>query len=349
MGIRLTDRALLALLRHSGGGRNPDRIEKLDSHTVSVTGQALHRNDDAELSQIVGNNAPSKTISCLRWIAGLMALTLALLLSACVVGEGSESLQSDEMSATASATPAPAAQATPTAVPTLTGGEARPDARIADIRFGQHPDFERLVIDFATDRESASAVPHWRIEKAAGEGVLRIHLPTATETAFTDAQLAGEYMWFTQVFVVRAPDRSLFVDVFIPAAYQFRVQELRDPVRLVIDVVPGGTETYILPATAKDTVLISPRPGATVQGTLTVSGYSRHFEANNVIILQDSEGNELARAIATSTDYIETWGHFSSQLTVPARTGTGTLLVGDFDAQDGSFKGVTIPVQFGGS
>ena len=349
MGIKLTDRALLALLRHSGGGRNPERIEKFGSHTVLVTGQALHRNDDAELSQIVGNNAPSKTISRLRWIAGLMALTLALLLSACVFEEGSESLQSDEMSATASATPAPAAQATPTAAPTLTGGEARPDARIADIRFGQHPDFERLVIDFATDQESASAVPHWRIEKAAGEGVLRIHLPTATETAFTDAQLAGEYMWFTQVFVVRAPDRSLFVDVFIPAAYQFRVQELRDPLRLVIDVVPGGTETYILPATAKDTVLIAPRPGATVQGTLTVSGYSRHFEANNVIILQDSEGNELARAIATSTDYIETWGHFSSQLTVPARTGTGTLLVGDFDAQDGSFKGVMIPVQFGGS
>ena len=349
MGIKLTDRALLALLRHSGGGRNPERIEKFDSHTVSVTGQALHRNDDAELSHIIENNAPSQTISRLRWIAGLMALTLALLLSACVFEEGSESLQSDEMSATASATPAPAAQATPTAAPTLTGGEASPDARIADIRFGQHPDFERLVIDFATDQESASAVPHWRIEKAAGEGVLRIHLPTATETAFTDAQLAGEYMWFTQVFVVRAPDRSLFVDVFIPAAYQFRVQELRDPLRLVIDVVPGGTETFILPATAKDTVLLSPRPGATVQGTLTVSGYSRHFEANNVIILQDSEGNELARAIATSTDYIETWGHFSSQLTVPARTGTGTLLVGDFDAQDGSFKGVTIPVQFGGS
>ncbi len=349
MGIRLTDRALLALLGHSGGGRNPERIEKFGSHTVSVTGQALHRNDDAELSHIIENNAPSQTISRLRWIAGLMALTLALLLSACIVGEGSESLPSDEMSATASATPAPAAQATPTAAPTLTGGEARPDARIADIRFGQHPDFERLVIDFATDQESASAVPHWRIEKAAGEGVLRIHLPTATETAFTDAQLAGEYMWVTQVCVVRAPDRSLFVDVFIPAAYQFRVQELRDPLRLVIDVVPGGTETYILPATAKDTVLIAPRPGATVQGTLTVSGYSRHFEANNVIILQDSEGNELARAIATSTDYIETWGHFSSQLTVPARTGTGTLLVGDFDAQDGSFKGVTIPVQFGGS
>ena len=338
MGIRLPDRALLGLIRQSDGGRNPERTEKLESRTQSVTGQALHRNDDAGLSPVIENNVPSMTISHLRWIAGIMALTLALLLSACAVEEGSETMQSDEMSATASATPALTAQATPdetkiatpTAAPALMGEGDASDARIADIRFGLHPDFERLVIDFATDEDSASAVPHWRIEKAPGEGVLRIHLPTVTETAFTDAQLADKYIWFTQVYVVRAPGRSLFVDIFIPAEYQFRVQELSDPLRLVIDVAPGGEETNILPATAKNTVLITPRPGATVQGTLTVSGYSRNFEANNVIILQDSEGNELARAIATSADYIETWGHFSTHLTVPARTGTGTLLVGDF-------------------
>ena len=50
MGIRLTDRALLALLGHSGGGRNSEMIEKFGSHTVPVTGQALHRNDDTEHS-----------------------------------------------------------------------------------------------------------------------------------------------------------------------------------------------------------------------------------------------------------------------------------------------------------
>ena len=83
MGIKLTDKALRALIGHSGGGRNPEMIEKVDTHTESLTGQALHRNDAAELYQNVGNNAPSKTISRLRWIAGLMALTLALLLSAC--------------------------------------------------------------------------------------------------------------------------------------------------------------------------------------------------------------------------------------------------------------------------
>jgi hypothetical protein len=127
------------------------------------------------------------------------------------------------------------------------------------------------------------------------------------------------------------------------------VLELSDPLRLVIDVAAEGTAAFTLPAADKSTVLISPRAGATIQGTLTVSGYSRHFEANNVIILQDSEGNEIARTFGTSADYIETWGYFSLALVVPSRPGAGSLHVGDFDAQDGSFKGVTVPVQIGGS
>ena len=260
-------------------------------------------------------------------------------------------MPSGETTATGEATPADGAapEEEESSAAAATNGQEASDARITDIRFGQHPHFDRLVIDFTTDEGDAGAVPHWRIEKAPGEGVVRIHLPTVIETAFTDAQLAEKLDWFTQVYVVRASDLSLFVDVFIPIEYQVRVQELRDPLRLVIDVAPGGKESYALPVTAKNTVLITPRPGATIQGTLTVSGYSRHFEGNNVIILQDSDGNELVRAVATSTDYVETWGSFSATIAVPNRAGAGKLLVGDFDAQDGGFEGVTIPVQFGGS
>lgn len=374
MDSGLLDRGLLAILGHrdertapyQAPGGNPAGAKQMDSHLVSSTEQDLRGNDgttsqrDSRFWSGVGGKLCEKddsatTLAGFRWIIGLAALTLALLLSACAAQEGTEPLQSGETSATAEATPTPQAApegkeptASP-AAPTVTDGEEMPAARITDIRFGQHPDFDRLVIDFATDEGDASAVPHWRIEKAPGEGVVRIHLPTVIETAFTDAQLADKLDWFTQVYVVRASDLSLFVDVFIPIEYQIRVQELRDPLRLVIDVAPGGKETHALPVTAKNTVLITPRPGATIQGTVTISGYSRNFEGNNVIILQDSDGNELARAIATSTDYIETWGYFSTELTVPNRTGAGKLLVGDFDAQDGKFQGVTIPVRFGGS
>lgn len=336
----ILSRGILAVPRHSGAEQPFRRHDG-----------ALRRID----TQFRGNGGAATTLAGFRWIAGVVALSLALLLSACASQEGAEALQTGETSATAEATQAaPAApeekQAAAPAAATAEPAEVMtPDSRIADIRFGQHPEFDRLVIDFAADQGSAGAVPHWRIEKAPGEGVLRIHLPTVAETAFTDAQLADKLDWFTHVYVVRAEDHSLFVDVFIPLEYQVRVQELLDPLRLVIDVAPGGNEKYVLPATTKSTVLVTPRPGATLQGTVTISGYSRHFEANNVIILQDSAGNELARVVATATDYIEAWGYFSAQITVPARMGTGSLHVGDFNAQDGKFEGVAIPVRFGGS
>ena len=326
--------------------------------SISSAGQVVSPRSHAKPLPAKGQVAPAKIGLSIRWIAGMLTLALALLLSACATQEGTESLPSGETGTTAEATEAPSAQASsdttePAAPPSAASsaftdvGDA-PAARITDIRLGKHPHFERLVIDFATEQGAASAVPHWRIEKAPGDGVVRIHLPTVTETAFTDAQLVDKFDWFTHVYVVRAPDRSLFVDVFIPAEYQVRLQELRDPLRLVVDVAPGGEETHILPATDKNMVLITPRPGATLQGTVTVSGYSRNFEANNVIILQDSAGNEIDRALVNSTDYVETWGFFSKEFEVPAGTGTGTLLVGDFDAQDGKFDGVAIPVQFGG-
>ncbi len=324
----------------------------------AFVGQAVCAESPAKPPPAKARRAPAGSICNVRWVAGILTLALALLLNACATQEGTDTLPSGETSAAAEATESPSAQAasdaTQPAVPASAVSSAftnvgdAPAARITDIRLGQHPHFERLVIDFATEQGAASAVPHWRIEKAPGEGVVRIHLPTVTETAFTDAQLIDKFDWFTHVYVVRAPDGSLFVDVFIPAEYQVRLQELWDPLRLVVDVAPGGEETHILPATDKNMVLITPRPGATLKGTVTVSGYSRNFEANNVIILQDSAGNEIDRAIATSTDYIETWGFFSKEIEIPAGTGTGVLLVGDFDAQDGKFEGVTIPVQFGG-
>ena len=324
----------------------------------SFTGQVVRPRSNAEPPPAKAPEALAGFRTDVRWLAGILTLALALLLSACAVQGGTEDLQSGEAGATAEATESPSAQtsskATMPAAPASADSSAftdvgdDPEARITDIRLGKHPHFERLVIDFATKQGAASTVPHWRIEKAPGEGVVRIHLPTVSETAFTDAQQVDKFDWFTHVYVVRAPDRSLFVDVFIPAEYQVRLQELRDPLRLVIDVAPGGKDTHVLPATAKNMVLISPRPGATLKDTVTVSGYSRNFEANNIIILQDSAGKEIDRAIATSTDYVETWGFFSKEIEIPAGTGTGTLLVGDIDAEDGKFEGVTIPVQFGG-
>ncbi len=299
-------------------------------------------------------------------LASALALVCVLALSACVPFVGEDTPPADGAGAIPTVTTAPSAASTtpaaseavqPSPVQTdpgefaadavRTGGSDNPAASITAIRFGRHEEFERLVIDFASARTTAADVPRWRIEKAAAPGVLRVHLPAVTATDYTDGVFDGDLL--TRAYVVRAADRSLFVDVFIPAGFQYRVLELGDPLRLVIDVRASGTETYVLPPYGERVVLLTPAPGAAITSPLTVSGYSRHFEANNVFILQDSMGNQVSLGIATAADYIETWGSFSGELTFAQFAGTGTLAVGEQDARDGKFIGVTIPVTHGGS
>ncbi len=336
----LISRAGRALHRHGG------MLRGRDFRPLSSTGQAYCRNDAVRASPSIEKFRLFATGARLRCGVGLVALLLALLLTACGDDAESEPAQPDAAASPAASTAATEADGFITA-DSMTGGGDTADAHITNIRFGRHDTFERLVIDFATEQSSATALPQWQLEKAAAAGVLRVHLPTVVATAFTDGDLAGDLL--TQVFVVRATNRSLFVDVFIPASFRYRVLELSDPLRLVIDVAAEGTAAFALPATDKSIVLNFPRAGATLEGSVTVSGYSRHFEANNVIILQDSEGSEIARTFGTSADYVETWGYFSLELAIPNRPGAGSLHVGDFDAQDGSFKGVTVLVQIGGS
>ena len=317
----------------------------------------------------------------LVWWTAVSALACALALSACGPFAGEETAPAAESGTPAAATAAPAGESgtpaaetttpagesdapAPTAAPvqpspvqtdprefaadaTRTGGNDNPEASIENIRFGRHEEFERLVIDFASARTTAADVPRWRIEKAAAPGVLRVHLSAVTATDYTDGVFDGDLL--TRAYVVRAADRSLFVDVFIPAGFQYRVLELGDPLRLVIDVRASGAETYLLPVHGERVVLLIPAAGAAITSPLTVSGNSRHFEANNVLILQDSMGHQLALGIATANDYVETWGYFAGELTFAQFAGTGALAVGEQDARDGKFIGVTIPVQYGGS
>jgi hypothetical protein len=92
-------------------------------------------------------------------------------------------------------------------------------------------------------------------------------------------------------------------------------------------------------------VLVEPRVGARVGDTLTVSGYSRNFEASNSIALTDSGGRIVVRRTVLSNDWASTWGYFEATLDVPPFGGKGTLRVGARSARDGNFEGVEVPVK----
>lgn len=139
------------------------------------------------------------------------------------------------------------------------------------------------------------------------------------------------------------------MDLYATGAFQYRVTELSDPGRLVIDYRPASVDlSFPIPLQAQKTVVFEPRAREAITSPLTVSGYSRNSEASNTIALVDADGNVLTRVIVLSNDWLDTWGYFETTLEFPAFEGTATLRVGGESPRDGSFEGVEVPVTYGG-
>jgi hypothetical protein len=207
-----------------------------------------------------------------------------------------------------------------------------------------HEGYERVVLDLGTGEKPAEAVPEWTLTSSANRGLLRVTLPSMSQTAVSDGPLSEALL--ERFYVVRAPEGGMFVDIFVRKAFTYRVIELSDPARLVVDFRPAGSPLETRPpAVGGNTVVVEPRAGARIGNPLTVCGYSRNFEASNTIVLTDSEGETVIRRTVLSNDWTSTWGYFETTLDLPPFTGKGILRVGTESARDGTFEGVEVPVK----
>jgi hypothetical protein len=233
-----------------------------------------------------------------------------------------------------------------TAASQMSGGSEGAADSIQEVSFAEHESYERAVIDFGSEGAPASRVPTWSLSSPTGEGYARITFPGVGDTLVSDGAFGGSIL--DNFYVVRAPGGGMFVDVFATGAFQYRVTELSDPGRLVLDYRPAGVDLSLpIPARAERTVLFQPREGEAITSPLRVSGYSRNFEASNTIVLRDSSGNVLSRSTILSNDWAETWGYFEAWLEFPAFTGRATLQAGSESPRDGSFEGAEVPVTYG--
>jgi Immunoglobulin-like domain of bacterial spore germination len=224
------------------------------------------------------------------------------------------------------------------------GGSSYKADTILAVRYGAHEGYERVVIDLGTGDEPAESVPEWTLMSSADDGLLRVTLPSTSATGVSNGKLGDALL--ESFHVVRAPEGGMFVDVFARKAFVYRVLELSDPARLVVDFKPGGKDLEVpLPAVGGNTVLVEPRADARIGDPITVYGYSRNFEASNTIVLTDSDGEVVIRRTVLSNDWTSTWGYFEATLDLPPFSGKGTLRVGSKSARDGTFEGVEIPVR----
>lgn len=228
------------------------------------------------------------------------------------------------------------------ASPEANGGAGYGADGILGVRYGIHEGYERVVVDLGTGEEPARSVPEWTLSSPAGDGTLRVTFPSISMTDVSDGTFSGPLL--KDFYVVHAPEGGMFVDIFSESAFTYRVIELSNPARLVVDFKPSDASLELPPpAEAANTVLTQPRSGARVGGALMVSGYSRNPEAANTIILT-AGGDTLLQDTVMSNDWTMTWGYFETTLNVPNFSGEGKLKVGARSARDGTFEGVKIPV-----
>lgn len=227
--------------------------------------------------------------------------------------------------------------------PRARGGAGYGADSILAVRYGLHEGYERVVLDLGTGKKPAGSVPEWVLSSPTGDGVLRVTLPSVSTIGVSDGDFDGPLL--KNFHVVRAPEGGMFVDIFAESAFTYRVIELLKPSRLVVDFQPSSATLDVpLPAEGSNTVVTEPRRGTRVGGPVTVSGYSRNFEANNMITVTGPGGEVLARQTVTGNDWASTWGYFETTLDLPPFNGRATLKVGARSARDGSFEGVTVPI-----
>jgi len=224
------------------------------------------------------------------------------------------------------------------------GGSSYQADTVRAIRYAAHEGYERMVLDLGTGDGPAASVPEWAIMSPTGDGLLRVTLPSISRTAVSDGTFGDGLL--DGYYVVRAPEGGMFVDVFARKPFAYRVLGLSEPARLVVDFKPAGSPLKVRPpAVGGDTVLVEPRAGARIRGSLTVCGYSRNFEASSSIVLTDAEGRVVVRRTVLGNEWTSTWGYFEATLDLPSFEGKGTLRVGTHSARDGTFEGVEVPVK----
>ena len=168
--------------------------------------------------------------------------------------------------------------------------------------------------------------------------IVRVEL-AARSTVITD-QLV-ETGLVERLYVVRALDGGLFVDLHLAAPAQAHVETSQSPAEVVLHLQPGIVEYPTRPAISNLVVIASPLDGALVAAEVELFGYARTFEANVLMIA--TVGDEVvAEDFTTAADSVDTWGEYRFLLQLPG--GDVSVFVGDENPEDGGLEGIAIGV-----
>jgi len=197
---------------------------------------------------------------------------------------------------------------------------------------------ERLTVQFETNEGApATTPPAVIVEFLDSRQVLRIRVDLGS-TVVTDQLM--ETPLVDRLFVVRALDGGMFIDLHLLGPTQARAEVSTSPARLTLELEAGVQALDAAAAIGGNTVLISPSDGAQPSaGAIEIAGYARVFEAN-VLVVASIGGQTVAQTTATAADWSDTWGEFRTPIQLPP--GEVSLFFGEESPADDSRVGPTI-------
>lgn len=216
--------------------------------------------------------------------------------------------------------------------------ETSDSGTIGAIAWETSEDCETFTLSFQTSEGApATTPPAARLLHLESYQVLRVRLLGVGTTVITDQLVETQIV--DRIYVVRALEGGMLVDFHLAEPAQARITQGASPARLVITLKPGLVPFSGFSTIGDRVVVTAPPDGDTVDPFLTVSGYSRTFEASVLLIATVGDEVVVERSTAAA-DWTETWGEFRSTISLPQ--GPVSLFVGESSPEDGALEGVAI-------
>ncbi len=196
---------------------------------------------------------------------------------------------------------------------------------------------ESFRFEFETSEGApATTVPSVTIDHLESFQVIRIAMEVES-TVLTDQLVETDLV--DRLYVVRALDGAMFVDLHLSQPAAARASAQSSPAALTLDLKPGFVPFEGEASVGDRVVVVSPTAESEVDRLVQMMGYSRTFDGN-VLFLVTTDGETVLETTTTAADYITTWGEFRAETILPA--GRSSVFVGEASPEDGTLEGVII-------
>lgn len=192
-------------------------------------------------------------------------------------------------------------------------------ALLSSITWENRGSCEVFILRFETANGApATTPPGFAALLRRGVGVLRIELDI--EESLITQQLA-ESRFVSSIYVPTDDADSRFVELMLAGETLARVNTLRSPGMIELQLHPGGPPLGASPTVGDDIVVVSPTPGGLDGPTVPVSGYTTGSEVR----IMGGDEADITLHLREDIEGAQPWTVFETELDLP--TGPGIIEV----------------------